>query len=236
MRTMATVPTKDEILQLPRWARVAFAARCARRVQPLFLAAWPQVPQKYAEAIVRAIDFAEQSAADAAKAAYADADADADAYAARADAAAARADAAAAAYAARAAARAAAYADKNMAAIVRNTIRFDFDTLLQFSQNSKWDDSTPVPPTVFGPMWPEGCPDGWPADSAPLPSRNIDEPSEFKLVLRAMAEPGVTAEEVAQHLVKLFKAMNQYSLAKYGRRLTKDGFKRLVAEYTAVRV
>ena len=29
----ATTPTKADLLKLPRWARVAFAARCARRVQ-----------------------------------------------------------------------------------------------------------------------------------------------------------------------------------------------------------
>ena len=34
---MATqkLPTEDEIARLPRWAIVAFAARCARRVLPL---------------------------------------------------------------------------------------------------------------------------------------------------------------------------------------------------------
>jgi hypothetical protein len=32
----AGIPTKGEIAKLPRWARVAFAARCARRVQPVF--------------------------------------------------------------------------------------------------------------------------------------------------------------------------------------------------------
>ncbi|MCC7375841.1 MAG: hypothetical protein IT581_14380 [Verrucomicrobiales bacterium] len=30
-----SLPTKDMILRLPRWAVVAFAARCARRVEPL---------------------------------------------------------------------------------------------------------------------------------------------------------------------------------------------------------
>lgn len=36
------LPTEEEIALLPRWARVAFAARCARRVLPLYLHFWPE--------------------------------------------------------------------------------------------------------------------------------------------------------------------------------------------------
>lgn len=53
------VPSEDEIRELPRWARVAFAARCARRVQPLFLRFWKNAPRESVEAIERAIAFAE---------------------------------------------------------------------------------------------------------------------------------------------------------------------------------
>ncbi len=38
MSEKVNIPTEKEIGQLPRWAQVAFAARCARRVQPLFKA------------------------------------------------------------------------------------------------------------------------------------------------------------------------------------------------------
>jgi hypothetical protein len=35
---VSEIPTEEEIAKLPRWARVAFAARCARRALPLFVA------------------------------------------------------------------------------------------------------------------------------------------------------------------------------------------------------
>jgi len=48
--------------RLPHWTRVAFAARCARRVQPLFAEAWPEAPQTRVAAVERAIALAERSA------------------------------------------------------------------------------------------------------------------------------------------------------------------------------
>ena len=86
-----TIPTMQELSRLPRRAVVAFAARCARHVQPIF-AAWPGATQEHIAAVDRAISLAE--AYGAALAAHAHA-----AYAAN-----------AAAYAANAAAYAAAYA------------------------------------------------------------------------------------------------------------------------------
>lgn len=50
---------------LPHWARVAFAARCARRVQYLLRRHWPDVKQVRIDAVERAIDLAERSAAHA---------------------------------------------------------------------------------------------------------------------------------------------------------------------------
>lgn len=57
------------LASLPHWKRVAFAARCARRVQPLFEKYWPKAPAKYANAVRQAIALAEQSAANGAPAA-----------------------------------------------------------------------------------------------------------------------------------------------------------------------
>jgi hypothetical protein len=48
---------------LPHWARVAFAARCGRRVLPLFHANWPNAPAKRVNGVVTALELAEQSAA-----------------------------------------------------------------------------------------------------------------------------------------------------------------------------
>jgi hypothetical protein len=50
---------------LPHWARVAFAARCARLVFPLFGRSWPRVTARRSQAVLRAIEVAEQSAATA---------------------------------------------------------------------------------------------------------------------------------------------------------------------------
>ena len=140
----AQLPTKEEIEKLPCWARVAFAARCARRAQPLFQKQWPDAPAEHVTAIETAIGAAENATADAdaaAKAAYAAARA---AYAyvdtASASAADAYADtASAAAYAAQ-------------AGVPVTSIARDFQTILEKSRREKWTDETPVPPSVFGPL------------------------------------------------------------------------------------
>jgi hypothetical protein len=51
--------------KLPRWARVAFVARCARLVLPLYQQAWPVAPDKHVEALQNAVRLAEISAAQA---------------------------------------------------------------------------------------------------------------------------------------------------------------------------
>jgi Domain of unknown function (DUF4375) len=48
--------------KLPRWARVAFSARCARLVLPLWDNAWPDSPPEYRAAIEEAIRLAEACA------------------------------------------------------------------------------------------------------------------------------------------------------------------------------
>jgi hypothetical protein len=56
------VPAKEDVLQLPRWARVAFAVRCARRVQPLLRQHLPTAGVRQVEAVERAIRLAEEVA------------------------------------------------------------------------------------------------------------------------------------------------------------------------------
>jgi len=79
-------PLREELRKLPRWACVAFAARCARRAQPMFTLKWKDAPREHVEAIERAITAAEASArvgfADASILAAVAAAADADAAAA----------------------------------------------------------------------------------------------------------------------------------------------------------
>lgn len=179
------IPTHEETLKLPRWAHVAFAARCARRVQPLFKVGWPDAPLEDVEAVNRMIQMAEWTVAQP----------DADRPHARADAARARVYVAAgiaradvAACAARAAARAndaaeaaapnaafdaafdaasAAVSAARAAApgifeVVIAGIRRDFDSILRVAEDQRWTDETHVPANFFGPMWPHGEPPGWP--------------------------------------------------------------------------
>jgi Domain of unknown function (DUF4375) len=58
-------PSNDDLAtaSLPHWKRVAFAARCARRVFPLLTRFWPDIPGNYPRSVLRAIELAEQSAA-----------------------------------------------------------------------------------------------------------------------------------------------------------------------------
>jgi hypothetical protein len=54
----------ERIEALPHWARVAFAARCGRRVLPLFARYWVDVPPGRVASLAEALDLAERSAAE----------------------------------------------------------------------------------------------------------------------------------------------------------------------------
>jgi hypothetical protein len=43
-------------------------------------------------------------------------------------------------------------------------MRADLETLKRLIRDKGWTDQTPVPPRVFGPLWPQGPPEGWPAE------------------------------------------------------------------------
>lgn len=155
------LPTEDEIRQLPRWARVAFAARCARGALQLLSRSWPDATAPrgrigdHLRAVERAVAAAEQSAA-AARAV-------ADAYIAGAVSlaaadtptevvAVARA-AAAAADATRAADTAyAAHTAALAAAEVKSPVTIARDFQIIRARAGGWTDDTPVPPDVFGPI------------------------------------------------------------------------------------
>ncbi len=172
----------DEIIyrlyQLPRRARVAFAARCARRVQPLVDASDMSVKRK--QDVAKAIEFAEyvssvkdgtvrsaiiagtsvvrgrlQSAVSAAESAHNAAADYMDGYS-RTRGRESYVVAVETAYVA--------VADdaKHMAA---DRMVADADLLFNAAERQRWRHETPVPPTFFGPMWPDGAPEGWPEDS-----------------------------------------------------------------------
>ena len=58
-----TDPVAVGISDLPRWARVAFAARCARLVFPFFHEFWPDAIQKHVDGVKEAIVQAAKAAA-----------------------------------------------------------------------------------------------------------------------------------------------------------------------------
>ncbi len=200
-------PSAGEIEKLPRWARVAFAARCARRVLPLVKRFWTGAPLIHLKAFDSAVATAESadiipvakativqeaasSAAEEVGTAFAFHVAHAAAYAA---ARAARNASAAATHAIAGTKSGATYdidaasaATEGMFLAARvGTINSlvaparDFDLLSRLVKKEKWTDDTPVPPTVFGPMW-DGPPPEWWTDNilTDLPNESTAETEE----------------------------------------------------------
>ncbi len=58
-----TCVPEEQLKQLPRWALVALAVRCARRAQPLFLTDWPDAPEEFQQTIENALSLTAASAA-----------------------------------------------------------------------------------------------------------------------------------------------------------------------------
>ncbi len=165
------LPSEHALSSLPRWALVAFAARCSRRAEPLFHKAWPAAPHRVVMAVRGAVEYAEQAAAGASSQKDI-----AQHHARAADQAAEQADSTSQAvaeggayYAAHAAANAvgavayekeavaAAYyaasdASQAMAAIAgggNDSILADLELLNTLAREHGWTDETPIPPDVF---------------------------------------------------------------------------------------
>jgi hypothetical protein len=221
-----TLPTEEEMAELPRWARVAFAARCARRVLPLFSLSVHQIPVQLLKTISSEILFAESIAASpqngdlpprnfdsavsnslvgdpsdqaAFKAAFGSS-----AFAIGRCALAATFGAAGATIVTEAAnlahTAAAGVTD------ITSDLRRDFDRLARHAQYQRWDDDTPVSPKFFGPLWPEGAPPGWPADP--------ETPRHMELELDLITSDHVIDRIVEDEVVNLFQAINRYHIAR----------------------
>lgn len=183
-----TIPTREDLEQLPRWARVAFAARCARRVQPIFILAWRQGSENRARAVEKAITVTENAAKNgfvtssiASVAADDAADSADDVYSTASEqySNAGRAAARAAAYAADAAdsagrlelhirdtdagfaARAASSAAEASKGESVRAMHQDYETLAALKKARRWKDTTKVDPDLLGPLWPEGTEPEW---------------------------------------------------------------------------
>ena len=214
MAEEAKLPTEEEIARLPRWARVAFAARCARRVLPLFARHWPEAPEEHVRAVVSAVEFAEDAATNANDAVTVDS-----IWAEEAADAANAAGIVVAAHVARAAAYAAdntsddelhtVVATARAAAAAAGTwsfIRKDFQRILSFSRRNQWISDTPVPPSVFSSL----------------------DPGASSLVIELLAGPGVEPHVIGDAVVKLWEVANEYHMALGGGVLTFDEFKQMI--------
>lgn len=246
----ATRPvTKEELQTLPHWAIVAFAARCARRVQPLYKIEWLQTPNVDFGRLDRAITISEQSAACAiiavppdtvgnsyirtegvqgisrvtAFAAYeavsaVNAAAIAAAAVTEVDTTMAASDAIA--FAAQAVAQAGeAFRRKNSifshCTLAKEAMRRDFELLTFAAEAENWTNETPVPPEFFGPLWPDGVPDGWPA-----PVQSGSEPR--KLALQITVPEGTPAAEFEAAVASLIEAASRLHAAHGGSGLVVD--------------
>ncbi len=229
-----SLPTEAEITKLPRWARVAFAARCARRVQPLYGTNTPPPIPRYIEAISRAIRLAESCAAQASVEPIEFTTAVSDAYSARVGTSdpsysVARAAMNAAdcppkpAEAAEIVRQAVDAANQAVSAVtsIASDLRRDFDQLLNLALTDRWHASTPVPPEVFGPLWPEGPPKGWPVDP--------DARKHTDIAMETVTGDGLEERIVEDEVVNLFNAMNHYHIARGGQPLSLEDFQPLIS-------
>ena len=203
---LLTKIVQDNIGHLTRWAKVAFCARVARRVFPLYRELNVRAPEHFI-AIERAISLAEERASkgenDELRDPY-DQQALAGTLHAIVEAALnTKADASggvpvdiiyieASAYLAAAETAEAAYltafkddlseedldidkwtihcaevavtASPSFNEFISVALIHDLDLLCHNAQTDKWNDNTPVSSSVFGPLWPAGAPNGWPAE------------------------------------------------------------------------
>ncbi len=238
MADAVQLPTEEEIAALPRWARVAFAARCARRVLPLFSRNFPRPSAALQAEVASAVELSElmsahadpalcprairaytvlqdnprggpiaYAAAQAAYTAAATASMYPSAYQGCPDEPEARTKAARvitpeatriSCIAAVESARATASVDR----LAVPNIVDDYSTLVGKNRISGWHDDTPIPPWVFGPLWPNGVPEGWPEG----------DPNE-RLVLHLTAPPDATPEQIEEMKAKLLVGVEKVSTA-----------------------
>ncbi len=162
------VPTESEVANLPRWAKIAFASRCARRLLPLININPGELASDQELAVVTIVRAVEQSAATATLQARTIKTAvrvvkDSVLIGDRNDAA--NAALAAAHMSACNAAQITVTTLQRLANV--RTLRFvllprrDFDHILRLAKEQNWTDDTPVPPAVFGPMWDREPPLWW---------------------------------------------------------------------------
>lgn len=243
------VPTEEEISKLPRWARVAFAARCAMRVYPLLHDAWPDITEENQFQVKSTALAAETAAANGSldtlvanvfRMGAADAAHHVSTTAINEG----KKHAANIAFVASLAFNSA-YAEEGHKQITlawksvmrswellqessSNVARKEFDSLNRIAQWQHWTDDTPVPSEVFGPLWPEGPPIGWPLDS------EVSRHSAFNLdVTKSENQP---EQVLLDETMNIFNAVNQYHIARGGQPLTLSDLMPMISSLVAAGV
>lgn len=240
-----TAPSEDEIAELPRWARVAFAARCARRVLPMFeLKIWPTakygqiVPLEFGvrfaesgvieevppQALMQTLVTLSDATLNTALKSHSPALDSHQAIGCVGLAVQLRSE-----IAVRDTHEQIRICFDAVSAAVHSSssfeitpyIRRDFDHIEKYADWHRWTDDTPVSPDFFGPLWPEGPPKGWPADPDVL--QRADLPLE--LLSRAKVLEQMTEDET----VNLFNQINAYYIARTGTRLTMEDLLPMIA-------
>jgi hypothetical protein len=234
------LPSEDEIAKLPRWARVAFAARCARRGESAYRARWTDNPIHIYHVVDETIRATERmaasgrrSATQAARHQFTDTELEVlirnvvlPAYDAAWHFDDLRVSSTETARTAAATARASTILDTSEA--TTGVIRRDFDHIASLAEWQKWTDDTPVSPEVFGPLWPEGPPKGWPRVTDALP--------RTKIALVLFPRERVADSIVEDEAVNLFNALNRYHIARSGVRLTLEQLRTLLPAYVPAEV
>jgi hypothetical protein len=224
-----TLPTQVEVARLPRLARLAFAGRCARRMLPLFRAmsgATHAAVSTLAQGVAAVEDAAERMPPDPELARQMVSTAT-------------NIGRSVGDYRAARAAYAVAYAmlevEKDATLHVVTTVidpekkltdlysavRRDFEHLVRLTEWQHWTDDTPVPPEVFGPLWPEGPPPGCPAES--------DVPHRQDLALELVSAARDLETMTEDRAVHLFYAINAYYIARTGHRLTMEDLRPFIS-------
>jgi len=186
------LPTEAELDRLPRWARVAFEARCVRRALPLFSMSQSSVARENGALIAQVVQGIERAASEKRSAAAMEnrglfnavmaakrlgderlynqatvANAAHEALLIASGSGSRRTPGPATVFKARndAPHELIVQAANEWSAEIQDGIRRDFDFLSRVALERGWTGETAVPPDVFGPLWPDGIPPAWPSEN-----------------------------------------------------------------------
>lgn len=222
--------------QLPGWAAVAFAARCARRVQPL-VSTWVGATARHRDEVEDAIRVAEALAAGSSFAGHSEADYT---FSGRACVAAVYAGLAAS-EAARAAkgflnppsrdvqeaaelsVNAAVCAARNAVAgeTILKAFKSDYELLLKQAASQSWTQRTFVGPEVFGPLWETGQEPDW-SVNVPAEALRQGQPSQDRLEIRLRVPLGASSDQVKELVRSYMLAASMHHIAAGGSGLEPD--------------